>query len=93
MIIALVDHNRRLQFSEETKALATKLYYKKNSEKKIPKGFLRDHHQLRLQRKIVEKIFAITVAQQARIKNRAIFSFLLTKNRQDGSHLLEKSIC
>ena len=33
MIIALVDHDRRLQFSEETKALATKLSHKKNSEK------------------------------------------------------------
>ncbi len=34
MIIALVDHDRRLQFSGETKALATKLSHKKNSEKR-----------------------------------------------------------
>ncbi len=34
MIISLVDHDRRLQFSEETKALATKLSHKKNSEKR-----------------------------------------------------------
>ncbi len=35
MIIALVDYDRRLQFPEETKALAIKLSHKKNSEKKI----------------------------------------------------------
>ncbi len=33
MIIAVVDDDRRLPFSEETKALATKLSHKKNSEK------------------------------------------------------------
>ncbi len=32
MIIALVDHDGRLQFSQETIALATKLSHKKNSE-------------------------------------------------------------
>ncbi len=34
MIISLVDNDRRLQFFEETKAMATKLSYKKTSEKK-----------------------------------------------------------
>ncbi len=37
MIIALVDHDRRQQFSEESKALATKLSHKKNSEKRKSK--------------------------------------------------------
>ncbi len=34
MIIAYVDHDRRLQFSEENKALATKLFHKKKPRKK-----------------------------------------------------------
>ena len=34
MIIALVDHDTRLSFSEEAKALATKLSHKKDSEKR-----------------------------------------------------------
>ena len=34
MIIALIDHDRRLEFSKETKALATKQSHKNNSEKK-----------------------------------------------------------
>ncbi len=39
MIITLVNHDRRLQFSEETKALATKLSNKKNPQKKIARDF------------------------------------------------------
>ncbi len=35
MIIALVDHDRRVQFSKKTKALAMKLSHKQNSRKKI----------------------------------------------------------
>ena len=35
MIIALVDHDRQLQFSKKTKELPTQLSHKKNSEKRI----------------------------------------------------------
>ena len=34
MMIALVDHDKRIQFSEETKSLATKMFHKKNSKKR-----------------------------------------------------------
>ncbi len=37
MIIALVHHDRRLKFSEETKALTTKLSHTKNSAKEKSK--------------------------------------------------------
>ncbi len=93
MMIALVDHDKRIQFSEETKALATKMFHKKNSKKENCKRFLRYHHQLRPPRNTMEKALAITVVQYATIKNRAIFSFLLTKDRPDRSHLLEKTNC
>ena len=64
MIITLVNHDRRLQFSEETKALATKLSNKKNSQKKNRKRFLRHHHKLRPRRNTMKKALTITVAQQ-----------------------------
>ncbi len=61
MIIALVDDDRRLQFFDETITLATKLS-------------LRHHHQLRPRRINLERVLPISMSQNVRNDNHAIFS-------------------
>lgn len=89
MIIILIDDDGPMQFFEETKILAIKLFHKNNSEKKFARSFYAIIICSSCKKKIVKIAFAITLAKKATIKNRAILSFLLTKNRPDRNYLLE----